>query len=157
MATLSDPRALGFNADLFREAVGFAMDMGAPDSESERLTFRWNTVKTFTNADPAGKPFDFGSTPTSVQSKDDVVARGAVDFASRSNSATGNSVGEFNNPRVVITMLDDDYALIVDEDLGLPDEIIFDGDIYNFDYVAPPQGLFAVTIYTIYATAKDEH
>lgn len=151
MATTTDPRAQGFDAAEFRDAVKFAMSMALPDDTSERLTFRWKVDKTYDTADPTGKPYSYDSEPTSTDAPEDVQITAGVTFVSRATSASGNAVAAFESPRVVVTVLDEDY-----ESVSGADEIVLDGATYIINYWEPPQGLFDVTIYKVHATARDE-
>jgi hypothetical protein len=156
MATTTDARASGFNAADFKDAIRFAMNMGLPDATAERVTFRWTSENTFTTNSPTGNPYDLTATPTVTDSAVDVLVDAAVEFVSRASLGETTSVGSFENPRLVVTLLDDEYATITDATLGLPDKVLVGGNTYNVDFVAPPVGLFSVTVYQIHCTAIDE-
>lgn len=147
----NDPRAAGFNSAEVRDALKFAMKMGLPEAQNERLTFRWRSQKAFARHDPAGRPYQWGDTPTSDTTPADVKVDGAVEFSDHSSADAGTPVTRFNTPRVVVTLLDVDYVQI-----ETADEIILDDATYVIDYVAPPMGLFDMTVYQIYASAVDE-
>lgn len=151
MASTTDPRAAAFDAAEFRDGIKFAMSMGLPEDESERLTFRWKVDRTYTTSDPSGKPYDYSETPASSTQKDDVQIVAGVKFVTRATSGSGTAVANFDSPRVVVTVLDDDYGSVSDAD-----EIILGGNTYTIDYWEPPQGLFDVTIYNVHASAVDE-
>lgn len=151
MASTTDPRAAAFDAAEFRDGVKFAMSMGLPDDTSERLTFRWRDDKTYTTADPTGKPYDYSDTPSRTVTKDDVQITAGVKFISRATSAANTPVGQMDLPRVIVTILDEDYDSVSDAD-----EIVLDGNTYTIDYWEPPTGLFDVTIYNVHASAVDE-
>lgn len=154
MATSTDPTFGGdFDADLFRTAISNTMNMGLPEDTSERVTFRWHTDKTFGNADTAGRPYDFTATPATSVSKPDVQVPAAVEFLpGRSGGYDGTVFGNFDDKALaVITVLDSDYPSVE----GC-DEVILGGDTYLVKYVAPPIGLFSVTIYQIHCQALDE-
>ena len=128
MATTSDPRASGFDATLFKDAIKFAMNMGLPDATSERVTFRWTPEREFDASSPSGSPYSWDSSPTSETAPVDVLVPAAVEFVSRSSLGEASSIGNFDNPRIVVTLLDDEYELITDDDLGYlqssgPDDI----------------------------------
>jgi len=156
MATTTDPRASGFDPALFKDAIRFAMNMGLPDTATERVTFRWTADKSFDTESPSGNPYTWNGTPTSETAPVDVRVSAAVEFVSRASLSDSNSIGDFDNPRIVVTLLDDEYETITDDDLGLPDKILVGGNTYEIDFVAPPVGLFSVTVYQIHATAVDE-
>lgn len=152
MATMSDPRAAAFKAASFRDAIRFAMTMGLPDAVDQRVTFQWSTKKTFSVPDPAGNPYSWSDTPTKVVTHDDVQVPVAVQFKARATgSADGTPFGAVENPQLILTLLDEDYAQVEGADL-----VVADGSTYIVDFIKPPDGLFDVTIYTIYCKAQDE-
>ena len=150
MAGTTDPRAAAFNADAFRDAIRFSMTLGLPQAEQLRATFRWSAVKNYQIEDPEGLPYNFNSTPTEVvDTPDDVQVPVAVEFAE--GSMEGNSVGEFISSKAILTILDIDYSLVEGADT-----VLLGGGKYKIDFVAPPIGLFDVTIWQLYLTALDE-
>lgn len=153
MASTSDARASGFDAATFRDSIQFAMNMGLPETASERCTFRWTPEKDYRIEDPGGNPYDFTATntPTNTVAPADVQVDAAVEFVSRSTLSQGTALGELNTPRATITLLDVDYALVEGAD-----QVLLGGNTYDVDYVAPPVGLFEVTIYQIHCSAVDE-
>lgn len=152
MATTTDPRAAAFKIDEFRDAIRFAMNMGIPDKESERLTWKWTTDKTYSGADVVGKPYLWNEAPDTTEEHDDVQIPVAVEFIARTTGGVSNTPwGEIENPRLQVTILDEDYEKVVGSDV-----IEVDGSIYYIKFVSPPQGLFAGTIYTVHAIAEDE-
>lgn len=151
MAGTSDPRASAFNAGKFRDGIKFAMNMGLPENSSQRVTFRWKTKYEFDIGDSNGNPYDFSSIPQKTFSKPDVQVVAAVEVSS-DNAIDGTSIGGFNNPTAIITVLDDEYQLISDADI-----VILGESTYDIMYVAPPIGLFDVTVYQIHAIAIDEN
>lgn len=156
----NDPRENSFSATKFRDGVNFAMQMGIPDTASERVTFFWNPQNTYTDQDTRSAPYDWTDSPTSTVSAPDVVASltvpVAIEFFDSKSSSGDTPVGDFNIGRLKLTILDDAYAKIQDVNLGSPDGLRVDGDEYDIDYWAPPQGLFDVTVYALYASARDE-
>lgn len=152
MANPTDPTFLqGFDADAFRQAITSTMEMALPLNEDERITFIWKTERTFDHADESGVPYDFTAVPTSVEEHDPVQIPAAVEFTSR--RPDGTSLGQFENPRVVATILDTHFTEISDP---LPDEALLGGNTYKIDFVQPPIGLGSVTVYQVWMTAVDE-
>lgn len=141
----------GFDSKLFKESIKKVMKMGLPETTNLRPTFRWTTVKTFGQSDSGGKAWTKNSSPVTTVSHADVQIDCAVQFIVARGGGVGNMVGEFNNPHVIITVLDTDYALV-----GGANKVLLGGDTYNIDYVEPPIGLFDVTVYNIHCTAQDE-
>lgn len=140
----------GFDEGKFRSAIRNTMLMGMPEAVSERVVFRWTTNRQFIHTDAQGSPLDWYSDPVSVSSHDDVEVPVALDF--NPSSPVSTNLGDFDSPKAALTLLDVDYDLVKGAD-----KVIIDGSTYEIDYVAPPQGLFGVTVYTIYIRAIDEH
>lgn len=151
MAEVPDPTfGAGFNADEFRAAIRNAMIMGLPDAESARATFRWKPSRNYSVADSGGNPYDYTAEPEDEDAPDDVQVPVAVRFYP-TTVINGTAMGNFDNPHVEITVLDEDYV-----EIEGADEVLLGGDTYQIRYVGPPQGLFTVTVYTIWAQALDE-
>lgn len=153
MASPIDPTfGAGFNASEFRDAIRNTMMMGLPDSTAERITFKWDTEREYEVTDNSGMPFRWDDDPTTVVEHDDVQIPAAVKFVSRAASG-GNQTpfGDIDNSRVEITVLDVDFELVRGAN-----KVTFDSNDYYIDFIKPPDGLFDVTIYTLYATAEDE-
>ena len=129
------------------------MNMGLPESSSERVTFRWSADPVFDTADNAGNPYDFTATPVSSPTRPDVQIDAAVEFMASTSlvSESGTVFGGFQTPSAVITVLDEDYPSVVGAD-----KVLLGGTTYNVVYVAPPIGLFDLTIYQVHARAGDE-
>lgn len=140
----------GFSADLFRSGIRNAMMMGLPQNSEERVTFRWTVKRTYGVADSSGMPFNFSDAPATEETKADVQVPAAVEFVG-STTDSGTSIGAFQTPRAVITVLDVDYPQVEGAD-----QVVLGGNTYQIDYVAPPLGLFDVSIYQIHCQAKDE-
>lgn len=143
-----------FNANQFRDAIRFAMNMGLPNSTSERATFIWDTKMTFPIADSSGTPFDFSASPGSTITFSDVQIPIAVE-PSDEGDVRAIRIGEMNVPRVTITVLDEDFDQLTQNEV-FANKVTFNEAIYKILYVGPPMGLFDVTVYQIYAQAIDE-
>lgn len=141
-----------FDSDGFREAIRNTMLMGMPNASSERVTFRWTDRKTFSKHDASGRPLNWYATPVSNITNPDVEVPVAIEYSARASQAGNTTVGNFNNPRAVLTLLDVDFALVEGAD-----KVIIDGSEYTVDFVEPPVGLFDVTVYTVHISAIDEH
>lgn len=139
----------GFDAAAFRQAITSTMEMGLPQNEDERITFLWKTERSYSKADEKGNPYDFTATPLSVTVKDPVQIPAAIEFASR--RPDGSPIGQFENPRVVATVLDTHFPSV-----DGANQALLGGNTYTIDFVEPPVGLGPVTIYRIWLTAVDE-
>lgn len=152
MATPTDPSfGAGFDAAAFRSAIQSTMEMGLPQDTSERVTFRWNVERSFSQADPSGKPYSWTATPMTETAPTDVQIPAAVEFTARPAGTVDTPIGQFDATRVIITVLDTHYPAVQDADL-----VVIDGDDYQIDFWGPPIGLFDVTLYQCYTTAIDE-
>lgn len=151
MARTTDPRASAFSATAFRDAIRFAMNMGLPDATVDRATFKWTPVKTYTRPDTGGRPYNLTSTPVSTVTHPDVQIPVAWEFAARQGLEEQTAMGEFDPTRIVMTILDEDYAQVQGADT-----VEMGDNVYIINFVAPPTGLFEVTVYTVYLTARDE-
>ena len=140
-----------FNATEFRTNIRNVMLMGTPTQTSEQATFQWTAEKSFSASDLGGDPWDFAATPTSTVTHADVQVPVAVEFTARPGASADEVAGHFDASRAVITILDEDYALVQGADL-----VVLGGNTYEVEFVAPPVGLFDVTVYTVYAIARDE-
>lgn len=141
--------APGFNATAFRNIIRQTMLMGAPEDEALRATFKWTTQKTYTQAGPSGRPYDLHASPTTSTAHADVQIPVAIEF--KGGGGTDTSVGQFQDANAEITVLDEDYELIEGAD-----KLTLGGNTYIIDFVKPPDGLFGVTVFTIFAHAQDE-
>lgn len=160
----TDP-SLGFSVDFdaegFRRAIHFAMEMGAPPDPSLRATFVFpSTGRTYTSRngdilDPAsvrtdrdGRPLD----PT-IRVTDTPGARIQVDCAVEIVRADADElpVGNFRPTKAVVTLLDEEH----DQVKGCR-ELIYNGDRYLFGYEPDALGLFDVGTFTMIFYAVDE-
>lgn len=141
----------GFDADAFRNAVIDTMVMGLPGATAEKATFRWLPQREWPIHDQRGKPYNWSASPSVNTQHADVQIPCAVEFSSNARNAGETVVGSFNEPRITVTVLDTHFPEIEGADL-----IILDNNTYKIEYIAPPMGLFTVTIYQIIARAEDE-
>lgn len=147
----TDARASSFNEDEFRDSIRFAMNMGIPENESDRPTFKWTVQKEYAIADPAGSPYSWTSTPTQTTTHADVQIPVAVTYTPKRQGDDGSPFGNTVVSRAVLTILDEDYANIIGAD-----QVVLTGDTYNIMNVAPADGLFGVTVYEVYCESVDE-
>lgn len=140
-----------FDPARFRQAIRSTMIMGTPTNTAEQATFRWNPQRDYAIDDPADNPYDWTSTPTTDTLTADVQVPVAVEFSARPAGSTQTQMGEFDTSRAILTILDEDYALIKDADL-----VLLGGNAYAIQFVSPPMGLFSVTVYQMFCEALDE-
>lgn len=138
-----------FDPALFRTKIKQAMAMGAPTSVADRATFRWKAIKTYTSEDPANHPYSWNAVPTTSTQHADVQVDVAIQLLG-GDPQEFTSVGELNAQKVELTVLDVDYALVEGANY-----VLLGQKTYIIDYVAPPIGLFDVTVYQLFLTAED--
>lgn len=140
-----------FNATQFREAIQFAMNMGAPTETADQVTFVWNVKDDYASEDNTGSPWDWTATPTQDNSVDNVTLTNvAVEYFSGLGDLNARAAGQFDNPTAVVTILDEDYTSVVGAN-----EVLLGGNTYVINYVTQV-GLFDVDVYQIHCTARDE-
>lgn len=153
MAIPKDPKfGSSFNAAKFRQAIKSTLEMAAPNTIADKAIFQWQRVLTYnsdTPVDASGRPYRITAEVASVEAHEDVQVNVAVEFVER--APNGTALGQIDSPRVVLTVLDEDYALIVGADT-----VLLGTNQYKIDFWAPPIGLFGVDVHTAYAHATDE-
>ena len=142
----SDP---GFNAAEFRNAIHFAMQLGAAPDAGEQVFFHFPTQLVYNvPADGAQVPFNPTATVTST-APPPVQVDCAVDYFDAENQPT--EFGLLAPTRLTITLLDEDYAQVK----GCA-YVVVHGDRYDYRRTEPPSGLFDVGLYTMHFTAQSE-
>lgn len=144
-----------FDAAAFREAITFAMNMGLPDDETQRATFKWNRDATYATADADGSPFNWTETPTSEITFEDVQIPVALEFVSKGGDTLDIRLGQMDVSRCTITVLDTYFAELTQNGV-FANQVELDDALYDIQFVSPPLGLFDVTIYQIHCQAIDE-
>lgn len=149
-----------FDATKFRNAIKFAMQMGFPDETTKQITWHWTPIRTFLHADSGGLPLKWDAanvvTETDVA---DMIVDCAVKFAESGNTTRvgGTGLGIMDLASATVTLLDVDYdALLVHGDGVFPNQAVLDENVYVVQIVAPPYGLFDVTVWDVYLQAIDE-
>lgn len=123
------------------------MLIGAPPNPADGVTFRWSTQQTAAGpTDPTGVPYDFTSTPASVVTQPDVQVPCSVRYTAGQYAET--PLGDFDTTRPVLTLMDVDYLAVQGAD-----KVLIGGQVYSIAYVAPPEGLYDLTVWTIYLEA----
>jgi hypothetical protein len=141
-----------FDADLFRSAITSTMQVGMAfgGEPDQQCTFIWTDKNTYSSVDQEGAPYDFAATPVSTETHPDVVIPVAMDLFP-SDDKGASSLGELDQVKAALTILDIHYELVRGADL-----VRLGNSLYTIDYVAPPVALFDVNIYTMYITSLDE-
>ena len=160
MGTPTDPTfGSDFDASAFRSAIISTMEMGMANGD-DVATFYWDSISEYDYGSEEYRygdgretvPYDLTDTPeTAIVRAKRVTVPVAVEFISRATSSAGLPMGDIQEPRVIITILDTWY-----DEIKTADGVEFSGTKYTIDYHAPVTGLFDVNVYEIYASATDE-
>jgi hypothetical protein len=147
-----------FSATQFREGIRFAMNMALPTEEEERITFQWDTERTFEQTDSDGAPFVWSAGQvTSTDTIDDLQVTCVVKIQNpASRRMDGTSLGIMDVTNAEVTILDEEWAEVMEHGGRVPDRALIGGNQYLVRLVGPPVGLFEVTIYRLYLQAMDE-
>ncbi len=122
------------------------MTLGLPTNQADWPTFRWTPVQSASGpVDPNGIPYDLTSSAT-VKRKADVQVPCAIRYSAGQVSDT--PLGEFDTTKPVLTILDTDYAQVVGAD-----KVLLGGTVYQVSFVAPPEALYDLGVYTVYLEA----
>lgn len=163
---IPDP-ALGiaatFDADRFRSAIRFAMQMGAPPDTALQAVFVFPTTgRTYFQGDatvpldPATVRLDRDRKPLdpNIRAVDAPPRKVKVDCAVEIVRADANEipVGKFLPTKAVVTVLDEEY-----EQIKGCRELIYNADRYLFGYEPDALGLFDVGTFTLIFYALDEN
>lgn len=145
-----------FNSAAFRDAIHFAMSMAKPNATGDQLVFKWSDRNTFTREGPPAAPFDWTDTPATSHTYGPVTVAAAYELKYSGGESTGTPLGTFDQPMLVVTLLDDDYPDIFDDEAVRADQIeLPDRSTFEVLFEAPPIALFDVTVHTIYAKAME--
>lgn len=131
-----------FPANRFREAIRGVWVMAAtPDQQRLRFGFNEKVTTTGTSIDGEGVAFD----PTVRLNRvtpDPIVVPCGIEYRSDPTEAT--PFGNLAQPRLVVTLFDEDWALIEDADW-----VEIEDERYTYLYDEPPTGLFTVGLHTL--------
>lgn len=139
----------GFDADGFRDALRFAMNMGAsPDEEQQAIFVFPRTVTSTGPTDDRGVPFAPGTPVVRTALKPAVRVACAIEDAASDGDETGfGSFGE----AIVVTVFDEEWVQIQ----GF--EYVMVGEVrYDYSRLLIPRGLGPVGIYRILCTGTGQ-
>lgn len=139
----------GFNARQFRDAIKFVQNMAAAPLADEQATFYFPAQLVYNRPENgADLPFDPNATvvrnvPTPVR----------VACSIEYQDARGETIsfGTIVPSRVVITLLDEEYAKVEGTSY-----VVIHGDKYIYQRTQPPSGLFDVGLYVMHFLAENE-
>ena len=146
----TDPNfGAGFDPDVFVQAILSVQQMGSPNKIEERATFIWEDRVEYSNVDSNGVPYDVNEEPTRFLEGVETQALCSYQFVDRAGNDT--SIGQFNNDRLVVTMLGVEYEKVKGHYKAR-----FGGNLYSLVKVPPPIALFGVDVYELHYQADDE-
>lgn len=152
-----------FDADTFREEIRAAMLMGLPENRNMRPIFLFPRERTYDKADKSGVPWDFSAPPVTDTGTDlghaiycgensnEILCTWEAGGGRGGTQSNETPFGDFDALRLVITMLDVDFAKI-----GGFDRVLMSGAEYRYQFDEPRIGLFDVTVHQLVVGARDE-
>lgn len=138
----------------FQEGILLAMNMGTPNVPSEALTFVWEEVTSFADADDAGHPFDWTNAPATQDQVSELQVPAAVERGVISTTET--SVGQFDDSHITITILGEEWQEVLTHSSGrAPEQVRYNGDLYSIESGPETIGLFDEDVHTLVAVRAD--
>lgn len=138
-----------FDPNEFRSAIRTAMTMGLPTDSSQAVTFVWRVRNVYPVADPNRAPYSWDEPVTQNQSTPERTLQVPAAVEWGEGNLAGTPMGVFDTSAVTLTLLDEDYQQVAGADL-----FRINGVDYHIDVLAPPMGLFEVTVYQIHGRAE---
>lgn len=149
----------------FEDATRQTMKMGMPENDDEKLKWWWRRDKTYSPDDFAEEPYDWTAPPVTdepgnpdLADTDDgsdqyLIVDYAIEFSSRPAGSVMTVLGEIDNSRAVITLLESDFLRVSDP----PADYATIGDTeYRVQFDSPAMGLFGATVRQVILEAVDE-
>lgn len=145
-----------FTADSFRADIRQTMFMALPDDTTLRPVFLFPDERTVTNPDVDGEPWDWDQTPQGPEPGRVTCGLGTGQVVcvweplGETRRPITVALGDFEPDRLVITVLDVDWALIDGFNV-----VAFPRGRYRYEKRIPDRGLFDVTVYQVHVIAED--
>lgn len=157
----TDPTG-GFDADETRGNLRAAMLMGLPQDQAQRPIFLFPRQITNTPEDQNHQPWDWTAAPatdtnphersvTCGDGADQVVCTWEGSGGRGGTQAIETELGAFDFERLVITMLDVDYAKVA----GF-NRVKMSGNTYRVQFEVPQTGLYDMSVHQIVVGSEDE-
>lgn len=139
----------GFDPDEFRDALRFAMNMGAPPDAEQQATFVFPMIPTSTvPVDARGVPYAPGTPVSRTPSKDPVRVPCAIEDAASESDETG--FGSFGQA-IIVTLFDEDFEVVEGFEY-----VVVGGVRYDYARALVPRGLGPVGIYRLLCTGEGQ-
>ena len=144
---------------LFREKIRLVQRMGLPEDVSLRPVFRFKDPTFWAHTDEKQVPWDLMATPdpasppvpASVTAGDDD-GQVLVSVVERESNADtkATAIADFGPMRHALLFLDEEW-----EKVDGFETVTIGSDVYRYEYMLPPRGLFGVTVHrAIVGTAE---
>lgn len=160
MATNSEFAADFDQAD-WEDSIRQTMRMGMPEDDAFKLTWYWKREQVFSPDDTAGNPYEWDDDPITDDpgnpdlpddgAEQTLIVDYAIEFSSRPAGSVNTVLGEIDNSRAVVTLLDSDYQQVRDADYAK-----IDRSTYRIQFDSPAIGLFGATVWERILEAVDE-
>lgn len=144
-----DPRIQGFKADEVRAGLRLAMTVGLPPVTSSQPVFYMPRTETATESvDSEGVPFRADYNPTRSPPVTHQVPC-AIEY--RDGEGKLESFGVISPTKVVLTLLDEDYQVIVGFEY-----VVIGGTRFFYRRTETPLGLVTVGLFKVHCASEDE-
>lgn len=149
MAT--DPRITGFDATDVRNGLRTAFRVGMPPLDDDQPTFFMPRTSTSTaTLDGTGTPFDPTATPVRSPVTSHKVPC-SIEYVNGNGKIESFGVTMLQPSRVVLTLLDDDYAVVKGFEY-----VVISGVRYWYKRTESTKGLVSVGLYKVHCVSEDE-
>lgn len=150
-----DTRQASWNRNRAKAISGlrFAMKMGAAVNADQRVTFGWDTVRTFASghADVTGEPWSYTEAAATTTTHATVQIDVAITFTPRLQASRDEvGVGDVIPSTIELTVLGEDYPAI-----ATANWVEWNGRRYRIALVSGPEALFDLDVYTVHARHGD--
>jgi hypothetical protein len=153
--------ASDFDQTEWETTIRETMRMGMPEADEQKLTWWWKRERTYAPDDTAGNPYDWTDDPVTddpgntvlpdTGEEQSLIVDYALEFSSRPAGSVITVLGEIDNSRAIVTLLDVDYQQIKTADYATIEDTT-----YRIQFTSPSLGLFASTVWQVVLEAVDE-
>lgn len=143
-------RLPGFDPAVFREAIHFVQNMGAPEDAEMRATFYFpKAYGSEVARDDEMVPFDPATPVGGTTTRQPLQVPVAVRYVDRDGEL--ENFGAIIQSKLVLTLLDVDYVRVKGFEY-----VVIGGEQYLYHHTEPPAALGSVTVWNVHVTARDE-
>lgn len=140
------------NVDALRDTLRRTMVLGLPNEDSEKPTFFWERVVTWSDHDSENNPWDWTDAPLTESQPSPVAPIVAYEFFAPIGRQGTNvtEVGDFNFTSIIFTMFEDEFASVAGSSYAT---IGPSSKKFYFKYYRPAVALGGMTVYQVYYSA----